>query len=143
RLVRIRGAPDLTQDRLVRQEFALVLGEQPQQGVLVRGELHAFPADGDFAPLEIQPQLADLDDRVGRRLSPPQRRTETGKQLVDAERLRDVVVGAGIERRDLLALVTDDGEHDDRNARPAPKLATDVRATRVRESKVEYHRIGR
>ena len=42
---------------------------------------------------------------------------EAGEQLLDPERLRHVVVRAGVERRDLLALLADDREHDDRRRR--------------------------
>ena len=44
----------------------------------------------------------------------PQHRAQAREQLVDAERLRHVVVRAGVERGDLLALLADRREHDHR-----------------------------
>src|SRR5439155_26459215 len=60
-----------------------------------------------------------------------------------AERLRHVVVRAGVERGDLLGLVADDGEDDDRRRAPRAQLARDVGAARVRQHEVEDHRVGR
>src|SRR5581483_4394935 len=78
-----------------------------------------------------------------RRFDTTHRRAQAGEQLVDAERLRHVVVGARIERCHLLALVADDGEHDDRHGAPRPQLARDVGAAAVRENEVEDDRVGR
>ena len=60
----------------------------------------------------------------GRR--PAQRRPQAGEQLVDAERLGHVVVGAGVERSDLLALVADRREDD----APAPTSRCEARGRR-------------
>ena len=49
-------------------------------------------------------------------------RAQPGQQLVGAERLGHVVVGAGVERSHLLALVADRREHQDRQPAPAPHL---------------------
>ena len=62
---------------------------------------------------------------VGRR-RPAQRRPQPGQQLVHAERLGHVVVGAGVERGDLVRLAVAGGEHDDRHLRPAPQPADDL-----------------
>ena len=65
------------------------------------------------------------------------------EQLVDPDRLRDVVVGARVERRDLLALLADRREHDHRRRAPLPQLAADVDAGAVGEHEVEDHRLRR
>ena len=73
----------------------------------------------------------------------PHRRSEARQQLVDPERLRHVVVGAGVERRHLLTLLADGGEDQDRDARPGPKLATHLHPAPVGQHEVEDHRLRR
>ena len=62
-----------------------------------------------------------------RRRRPPQRGAQAGEQLVHAERLGDVVVGAGVERGDLVALAVAHREHDDRHrasSRAGPSITS-------------------
>ena len=71
-----------------------------------------------------------------------QRRPQPGQQLVDPERLRHVVVGAGVERGDLLALVADRREHD----HGASLHVRSSRQTSVpcrRQDEIEDDRVGR
>ena len=60
-------------------------------------------------------RLARLADGA---LGVPERHAEPGEQLADAERLGDVVIGASVERRDLVGLLAARREHDDRHGRP-------------------------
>ena len=87
------------------QELALVLCKDAQQLELVRRELHRPPTDGDEPLLEVDHKLPDLQDGPARRRRPPQRRAQPGEQLVDPERLLDVIVGARVKRGDLLLLL--------------------------------------
>ena len=48
--------------------------------------------------------LTDLDHRLARRDRPPERRSQAREELVDPERLGHVVVGAGVQSGDLLAV---------------------------------------
>ena len=118
RLGLVRGAPDLAQDRPVREELALVQREEPQQAELVRGELEQLAVSTVRLLLEVDLELADPHTGSVAGCVAPQRRTEAREQLVHPERLRHVVVGAGVERRDLLALVPDDRQDDDRRVAP-------------------------
>ena len=72
-----------------------------------------------------------------------QHRAQAGEQLVDADRLRHVVVGAGVERRDLLPLLADRREHDHRCRAPGAQLTADVDAGPVGQHEIEDHRLGR
>src|SRR5262249_14850350 len=58
-----------------------------------------------------------------------------------AERLRHVVVGTRVERRDLLVLVADRGEHDDGDAAPRAQLPRDLCPGPVRKHEVQDHRL--
>ena len=123
------------------EQLALVLGQQPQHRELVRRQLHRFAGHRDRALLEIDDELADPDDRVPGRPCAPHRRSQASEELVDAERLRHVVVGACVESRDLLALLADGREDQDRDGRPGPELSTDLDAASVRQDEVEDHRL--
>ena len=107
------------------EELALVPGEQAKQLVLDRGQRHRLAGHGDGALLEIDAELADLDDGLGRRRRAAQGRTQSCEQLVTAERLRHVVVRAGVERGDLLPLLADGGKDEDRDGAPIPDLTAD------------------
>ena len=84
-----------------------------------------------------------LDDGLllGRRVA-PQRGSEAREELVHAERLGDVVVGAGVEGRDLVALGFADGEDDDRHGGPAAQAADHFDAVDSGEAEVEDDEVG-
>ena len=65
------------------------------------------------------------------------RRAQAGQQLVHAERLRDVVVGAGVERGDLVALAAPRRQDDDRHLRPTAQPVDDVEAVHPGQAEVE------
>jgi hypothetical protein len=70
-----------------------------------------------------------------------QRRAEPGQELAHRERLGHVVVGAGIERADLVAGAGPAGQHDDRRPVPAAQLDDDLGATDVGQAEVEDDRV--
>ena len=77
------------------------------------------------------------------RLATPQDRPDPREQLLAAERLGDVVVGAGVERLDLGQLVGLAGQDDDRDlARPAGD-ADHLDAVAAGHREVEQHQVGR
>src|SRR5205823_9056841 len=63
--------------------------------------------------------------------------------LPGRERLRHVVVGAGVQRGDLLFLVADGGDEDNRRVGPGAQLARHVGAGAVGQQQVEHDRIRR
>ena len=83
------------------------------------------------------------DDRLAVRSGSPERRPQAREQLLDPERLRHVVVRAGVERRDLLALLPDGREDEDGDLRPRAQLAADLDAALAREDEVEDDRVRR
>ena len=68
---------------------------------------------------------------------------EAGEQLVHAERLGDVVVGAGVEGLDLVEAVGPAGEHQDGYVGPAAEAGDDLGAVHVGQAEVEDHHVGR
>ena len=85
---------------------------------------------------------AQVDD--GRRpidghalLGPPEERPDPGRQLAQAERLGDVVVGAELQPDDLVELGVLGRQHDDRHARLGADDAADLDARQLREHQVQ------
>ena len=72
-------------------------------------------------------------------LAPAEQRPDAGQQLVDPERLRLVVVGAQVERLDLVALVLSDRQHDDGRRRPRPEPPADLEPVDAGKVQVEDH----
>ena len=71
-------------------------------------------------------------------MRPPECGPQTGEELVHAERLGHVVVGAGVEGRDLVALGLAHREHDDRHLGPAAQSVNHVDPVDPRQSEVEH-----
>jgi hypothetical protein len=69
---------------------------------------------------------------VGGRVAPPDRGPQPGEQLAHAERLGHVVVGAGVEGRDLVGLGIAHRQHDDRHLGPAAQAPRSRRCRRCR-----------
>ena len=76
-------------------------------------------------------------------LGPPQRGAQAREELTHAERLRDVVVGAGVERHDLLRILVPGREHDDRDRGPAPEAVHDFDAVDAGQAEVDDRRVVR
>ena len=103
----------------------------------------ARAVDVDRPLLEIEADRPDLDHRLARRRRPAQRGAQAREQLADRERLRHVVVGARVERGDLLVLVADRRDDDDRRLAPRAQLAAHLGAGAVGQQQVEDDRVGR
>jgi len=93
--------------------------------------------------------LPASDDRSGglaqnRAFVATQLRPEPGQQLAHHERLGHVVIGAGVERADLVAGVGPAGQHDDdRRLAAAAQLADDLDPFDIGEAEVEDDRVRR
>ena len=84
--------------------------------------------------LEVDLEAADpsTGSPVGRRAAGG---AQAREQLVDPDRLRDVVVGARVEGGDLLALLADGREHDHRRGAPACAARGRPRSRAVRKNR--------
>ena len=81
---------------------------------------------------------------VRRRVGAPQQRAQPGQQLLERERLGEVVVGAGVEPLDPVADRVAGGEHEDRQvvARRAERAGR-LDAVEPRHHHVDHDRVGR
>ena len=104
RLGLVGRPPHLAQDRAVRQQLPLVVGEAARAGrTRAASAARARPrrVTACFSRSMCRSPTSIVGSPVGPRAA--QRGAQAREQLVDAERLRHVVVGAGVERRHLLA----------------------------------------
>ncbi len=82
--------------------------------------------------------LADAQDRVEAVLRPALERPDAGQELDEAEGLREVVVGAGVEPLDARLHLAPGREHQDRRPVPlGPQAAQELEAVEAREHDVE------
>ena len=83
--------------------------------------------------------------RGGRR-PPAQQRADARDELANAERLRQVVVGAAVEAEHFVGLVAARGQHEDRDVRVdriAADGAADRDAVQARQHQVQDHEVER
>src|SRR5437764_193423 len=73
----------------------------------------------------------------------PHRGSHPRHQLADPERLVDEIVGAQIERVDLLGFTVAGGQHDDRHIRPLAHRADHLLSIAVRQRQIQHHHVGR
>ena len=78
----------------------------------------------------------------GQRLGAADLGPRAGRELEHAERLGDVVVGAGIEEVDFLMLGVSRRQHDDRHRGPLANLAAHVHAGHVGQTEIEHDEVG-
>ena len=103
-LALLAGTPDLAEQSGVGHDPVGLGGEQSEDAVLLRGDVNVLPGAADATAGEVH---LDLPDRhhlaLAHRAQPvAQRRADAGEQLLGVERLGEIIVGAEIERGDLL-----------------------------------------
>src|SRR6185503_8471490 len=116
RLIDCVWSPNCFEDGAMRKHPAGALSHEHQQVELLRSQADRFGAATDLVTLPIDREIAANDDivSVGRRLAAPESHPQARKQLIRAKWLRHVVIGAGVERLDLLRLGSPCGQHDNR-----------------------------
>jgi hypothetical protein len=93
------------------------------------------------APHVIDLQLAHLERRLAalvrgtRRMA--DRYPDPRHELAGAERLAHVIVGTGVEGRDLVVLLAPGREHDDGDSAPLPQATDDLEPVHVRQAEVD------
>ena len=85
------------------------------------------------------PTVSVAAPRGGRRRSSARRR---GEQLLQVERLDEVVVGAGVEALDAGVDRVARGEHQDRHVAVGAQLLAHLDAVELRQPEVEDHGVG-
>ena len=89
-------------------------------GARLAGEPNEPSVPIDLATERVKPDAARLQDGGLRRPAPAVQRSKPRDELGELERLGEVVVGAQLEPRDLLAQPAGRGEHQDRRGAVPP-----------------------
>src|SRR5204863_7164810 len=100
--------PDLLEELAVRHDLAGVADERRQEAVFDRRELDFLIVDKDAAVGEIDAQVMNREDRlaaVAAAHSMTEGDPDAREQFAHAERLGEVVVGAGVEGGHLVAFL--------------------------------------
>ena len=142
-------APDLFEQDVPRQHAAAMLQQILEQQEFLRRQ-RDFPAvERDDVPLGVDDDRAVGERPARRRVVPlraAEQRPHARDQLVRAERLGEVVVGAHLEADDALGFLGAGGQHDDRDRRGVlvgAQQPADLEAVDVRQHQVEHDEIRR
>src|SRR5207302_8869361 len=108
------GAPNCMQQRAMREHLPGMLGHVDQKIELLRRQMRLLAANNDAVLGDVDQEVAgvklwslSIGYRAAAELSP-----NASLQLLNAEGLRNVVVGACIKRFDFHQVLIADGEHD-------------------------------
>jgi len=140
-------APHRVDELVAREHPPGMLHQEPEEAELGRAERDRAAAARHLELGEIHLDVADPEPLVGdRRPRTAQHRADAGDDLGRRERLRHVVVGAGVEPAHAVALLATRRQDDDRHVPrlgPAPDLAAHLDAGQERQHPVEKHEIDR
>ena len=137
--------PSGREEAIVRHHPAACRDQRREQRELGSGQGKRRPLDGSFVTPRVERQPAHVHATGGRLpgFVPSHDRPDSRQELLLAERLRDVVIGARVERLHLGQLVRLACEDDDRGLAGSPDLATDIHAITARHREIEENEIGR
>ena len=62
---------------------------------------------------------------------------DAGQKFINTERFGQIIIGPGIQRFDLVAIVTAGADHDDGRLCPTPQLADDFHAVCIRQPQIQ------
>src|SRR5690606_21523087 len=122
-------------------------GQQQEQVELLAGERHGLVLDGDLAGADLDPDRAEVERGVGGahgagQPGAAQHGVDAGQQFGDAERLDDVVVGAGAQAADPFVLLRARGHGDDGGFGAVAQLADHVEPIAVGQAQVDEDDVG-
>src|SRR3569832_1113261 len=110
----VHAAVEMIEEHLLGERRPFAQGEQLEHLIFLAGQVHALAADLDRLGVEIDDEIAGVDDRLGVALGAADDRVDARDQLVLVERLGHVVVGAEAEALDLVLNAGEAGEDQDR-----------------------------
>ena len=128
------------------QHPAGILRQQAEQFVLNGGQVQFLAAQPGTARRQVHPERPVLKDRPRALRSRHQRQPALGgpqpcQQLLHREGLGQVVVCAGVQRLDLVCILTAGAEHQDGQLRPGTHPADHLHPVDIRQAQVQQHDI--
>ncbi len=109
------GPPHFGQKLALRKHSSGILQQRLQQAIFVRRqmEIGSIARHRAFAQVDFDRSEPDCRPVIRNGGRPAQRRTQAGHQFTHGKRFRNVVIGAQVERGNLVALLATRGENDD------------------------------
>ena len=138
----VHTAIEVVEEHFLGERGALAERKQLQHLVFLARQMHALAADLDRLGVEIDHEIAGLDDRLGVTLGTAHDRMDAGNQFVLVEGLGHIVVGADAETLDLVLDAGEAGE--DQNGcldLGDPQLLEHVVAGHVGQVEVEKNNV--
>jgi hypothetical protein len=137
-------APDAIEDLLAGEHLPRVLQEQLEQEELGAGELDRPPVAGDLVRVRVELEVAEAQRApLALPARSPQQRPQAREQLLERERLGQVVVGARLQPGDAVPDALARREHEHRRAVAGVSHApADLEAVQAGHEDVEQHRVG-
>ena len=141
------AAPDLLENVPVGQHLSGVCREKAQKPVFDGREMQLLLVQEGAAGDKVDAERAVLVDGLPRlafrhQREPPLGHPEPGQQFLHGKGLCKVVVRAGVQGVDLIAVLAPRADHDDGDIRPAADLSDDLLAVDVREAQIEEDDVG-
>jgi hypothetical protein len=112
------AAPDGGEEFFASEDAARVGGKLIEEAEFEEAGGDGFVSAGDEIGVAIDAQIVELENllELGVGFSAPEKKFDAGEKFAWAERLGDVIVGAGFEGGDEVVFTTAGGEHDDGQA---------------------------
>ena len=134
-------APDARKQHLFGKIVALGLEQEAHDVKLLGGQAHALRAADEHTGGEIECGIAETK-LVHLIALPPEEGIDAGQQLARVERLRQVIVGAGVQALDPVFQLALGGQHQDRRrAALGPDLAGEVVTVELRHHDVQDQQV--
>ena len=139
-LVHRMRTPDRLQDGPVGQNPAGVLNEEQEQLELFRRQPNLILPHEHPPPIPIDRDRAERNDPPRRwcRIHASESDPNACQQFFGAEGLGDIIVRAGIERRDLVALGSAGRQDDHRSGSPVAQQPAHLDAVDIRQPQIEH-----
>jgi len=129
-------------DRRAAEYLVWPTHEQFEEGKFLRAELDLGLAAEDPTLGGIETEVANGEHDRTCGLPAPDERTQPGEELVEAERLGQVVIGTGVEPFDAVGNGASRSEEEDGHpAACRPKAPAHGKAIEIRQHHVEEHRV--
>ena len=139
------AAPDALEEHAVGEDAVGVHDEGLEELVLGGGEVDGLAGASDLAALEVDGEVAGAEDGLGAGGGAggvAEGDADAGDELVHAEGLGEVVIGAEGEGLDLGGFGVSGGEDNDGGGANLADAADDLDAVEVGEAKVEEDDVG-
>ena len=123
-IVAVRRPPYGRQDLRVRDNATGVARQDGEEVVFLWRQMHDLVTSRNDAPIEVDLQRADVQDRFQTRwpCRMTKRCAQASQQLADAERLLDIIIRPEVEGLDFFCLPVSRRKNDDRNFRKGPQI---------------------